>query len=274
MPAFLRSLAAGRRYWFHLLSSLLGSVILLFIVAPLAGMVLATRFPELSVAAADREVLRSIRLTLEAALSATVVCTLFGIPLAYLLARNEFPGKSVLLAILNVPIVIPHSAAGIALLTLFGRRSILAGVVPGWGRGFVGTAVGIAIAMAFVSVPFLLNAAYAGFTAVPDRLEKVGRTLGASPVRVFFTIALPLAWRQVLSGMILMWARGISEFGAVIIIAYHPMTTPVLVFQRFNDFGLPYARAASVLLIIVCLVIFTVLQLLGQMRPLEEANHA
>jgi molybdate/tungstate transport system permease protein len=118
--------------------------------------------------------------------------------------------------------------------------------------------------MAFVSLPFLVNAAREGFTAVPQRMEKVARTLGASPSRVFFTISLPLAWRAILSGMVLMWARGISEFGAVIIIAYHPTTTPVLVFQRFNDHGLASARVAAVVLILVCVVGFTLLRFLAR----------
>ena len=120
---------------------------------------------------------------------------------------------------------------------------------------------GISVAMAFVSVPFLINAARDAFAAVPERLERAARTLGASPGRVFFTISVPLAWRGIVSGMILMWARGISEFGAVVIIAYHPMTTPVMVFQRFNDHGLAYARSVAVLLILICVGLFFALRL-------------
>ena len=259
--------------WFGLVAALLGSCVLLFIVAPLLGLFLASSFSEVSEAARDREVVNSIRLTLAAALASTIACTLVGIPLAYLLARRDFRGKSALLAVIDLPIIIPHSAAGIALLTLIGRRSILGSVVPGW-VGLVGTFAGISVAMAFVSVPYLVNAARLGFDAVPERLEKVARTLGASPRRVFFTISLPMAWRSILSGMILMWARGISEFGAVIIIAYHPMTTPVLVFQRFNDYGLAYARSAAVLLIAICVAIFAVLRYIGRERRDQEPRNA
>ena len=266
--------SARRIPWFHLTVSLLGSCVLLFIVAPLLGLFLASSFSELSEAAADKEVTASIRLTLTAALASTVLCTLIGIPLAYLLARRDFHGKAVVLAIIDLPIIIPHSAAGIALLTLIGRRSILGSVLPGWGNGLVGTFAGISVAMAFVSVPYLVNAARLGFDAVPERLERVARTLGAPPGRVFFTISLPMAWRSILSGMILMWARGISEFGAVIIIAYHPMTTPVLVFQRFNDYGLAYARSAAVLLILICVTIFAVLRFIGRERRSKEPRNA
>jgi molybdate/tungstate transport system permease protein len=267
--------------FFDLCLALLGSLVVLFVVAPLVGMILASSVSELRGAALDKQVTDSIRLTLSAALVATVICTLAGIPLAYLLARKVFRGKSFVLGIIDLPIIIPHSAAGIALLTLVGRRSILGSVVPGWG-GLVGTYAGIAVAMAFVSVPFLISAARLGFEAVPVRIENVARTLGASPRRVFFTISLPMAWRSVLSGMILMWARGISEFGAVIIVAYYPMTTPVLVFQRFNDYGLPYARSAAVLLILISIAIFAVLRFLGMprlrgsggRREPEENGHA
>lgn len=250
--------------WFIMALSLLGSCVLLFIIAPLVGMFLASSFSELSDAAADREVMNSVRLTLSAALVATVVSTLAGVPLAYILSRREFAGKTAVLAVVDLPIVIPHSAAGVALLSLIGRNSI----IPG-GGSLVGTFAGIAVAMAFVSIPFLVNAARLGFDSVPVRMENVARSLGASPGRVFFTIALPMAWRHVLSGMILMWARGISEFGAVIIIAYHPMTTPVLIFQRFNDYGLGYARSAAALLIIICVTIFVILRFIGRDRKSE-----
>jgi molybdate/tungstate transport system permease protein len=254
----------GRPSLFNLVLVLLGSLVLLFIVAPLVRLTLATSFPELSQALNDDELWTSIWVTLRAAGVATLLGVVFGVPLAYLLARARFPGRAFVLGIVDLPIMIPHSAAGIALLMIIGRHSLAQKAAGPLGINFVGEEAGIAVAMAFVSLPFLVNAAREGFTAVPERLENVARTLGASPSRVFFTVSLPLSWRAILSGMVLMWARGISEFGAVIIIAYHPMTTPVLVFQRFNDFGLVHARVAAVVLIIVCVVGFTVLRFLAR----------
>lgn len=270
MTTASRELCSHRLSWFGLIFAALGSCVLLFIVAPLLALVLSSSLGELSQAVTDKEVAQSIRLTLAAALTATIVCAVVGVPLAYLLARKTFFGKSALLALIDLPLIIPHSAAGIALLTVIGRRSLL-GHVTG---GLVGTFAGIAVAMAFVSVPFLINAARAGFIAVPERLENAARTLGASPGRVFFTISLPLAWRDILSGMILMWARGISEFGAVIIIAYHPMTTPVMVFQRFNDYGLAPARSVAVLLILICVAIFIVIRFVARHRRIQEPQRA
>jgi molybdate/tungstate transport system permease protein len=118
--------------------------------------------------------------------------------------------------------------------------------------------------MAFVSIPFLINSARDGFEGVPVRLEKAALNLGASSLRVFFTISLPLAWRNIVSGLILMFARGMSEFGAVVIVAYHPMVTPVLIYERFGAFGLKYARPVSVLFIGICLLVFVILRLLSR----------
>lgn len=257
----LRHPPDGRRWGFQLVLAVLGSTVVLLIVAPLIGMMVATSLSELTAAALDQQVLDSLRLTLIAAFGATVACAVGGVPLAWLLARRRFRGRSLLLAVLDLPIVIPHVAAGIALLTVLGRHSLIGKLTDG---GFVGTTVGIGTAMAFVSIPFLLNSAREGFEAIPIRIEHAARILGATPRTVFFTIALPLAWRSIVTGMTLMWARGISEFGAVVIIAYHPMTTPVLVYQRLNDFGLPSARAAAILLVLVCVAVFVVLRLLSR----------
>ena len=255
-----------RRWWFELLLGALGACLLLFVLAPLGGMIFATSIGELSQAAAEDAVIQSIKITLLAAMFATVGSAIFGIPLAYMLARKRFFGRSLILAIVDLPIIIPHSAAGIALLMVIGRNSRIGKLT---GGGLVSTTAGISVAMAFVSLPFLVNAAREAFAAVPLRLERVARTLGASPQRVFFTISLPLAWRGILSGMILMWGRGISEFGAVLIIAYHPMTTPVMVYQRFNDYGLSAARAVAVLLIVICIAVFIALRLISRIGASE-----
>jgi molybdate/tungstate transport system permease protein len=254
--------------WFRLGATLASGLLLLLVIAPLLGLILSSPLADLRRALGDPEVTGSIWITLLAALTATVLATVTGVPLAYQLARGKFFGRSVLLAIIDLPIIIPHTAAGIALLTVLGRQSWLGATLDRWGIGVVGRFSGIVLAMAFVSLPFLVNAARQGFAAVPLRTEQVARTLGASPGRVFFTISLPMAWRSILTGMVMMWGRGISEFGAVIIIAYHPMTAPVLVFQRLNDFGLAGARSVAVLLVLVCVAIFAALRLLA--RPPER----
>jgi molybdate/tungstate transport system permease protein len=249
-----------------LLFIFLGGLVLLFIIAPLLGMIFASPISMLVETAADKEIQQSIWLTLWVAMAATLVFSIFAIPLAYLLARHNFPLKSVALGIIDLPIVIPHSAAGIALLGFISRDSVIGKIAGSMGFNLVGSPAAIAVAMAFVSLPFLLNAAREGFTAVPERLEKAALLLGASPARVFFTISLPLAWRSIVSGFVMMFARGMSEFGAVVIVAYHPMVAPVLIFDRFNAFGLKYARPAAVLFIGVSLAVFVIIRILAVKR--------
>ena len=248
--------------WFWLALKVLGGLVLLFVVAPLVGMALHTTFPSLVAAGRDSEVTSSIWLTIWVSMMATLFFALLGIPLAFVLARKEFPFKSLVQCIVDMPVVIHHSAAGIALLGFISRDSSLGKVASLAGLDLVGHPLGIAIAMAFVSIPFLVNAARDGFTMVPERYEKAALTLGATPIRVFFTISVPLAWRSIVSGMVMMFARGMSEFGAVIIVAYHPMVAPVLVYERFSTFGLAYSRPAALLFILVSLVVFVSVRLL------------
>ncbi len=247
---------------FNLLLAFLGGLVLLFILAPLAGLFLNTSLKDISETITDKEVNNSIWLTLFTAMSATLFFSLLAIPLAYILAKKQFLLKRLLNGIIDLPIVIPHSAAGIAILGIISQQSLLGGTLSKAGLNLIGHPIGISLAMAFVSIPFLINAARDGFSAVPERLEKAALTLGASQMRVFFTISLPLAWRGITSGLVMMFARGMSEFGAVIIIAYHPMITPILIFERFNAFGLKYARPVAVIFIIICLLFFITMRLL------------
>lgn len=250
----------------------LGGLVLLFIVAPLLGMFLATPVGDLVETAKEQEVRDSIWLTIWVSMAATLVFAVAAIPLSYLLARKEFPMKKLVTGIIELPVVIPHSAAGIAILGFVSRNSVIGKMGSAIGLDFVGHPAGIAAAMAFVSIPFLINAARDGFAGVPVRLEKAALTLGASPARTFFTISLPLAWRNIVSGLILMFARGMSEFGAVIVVAYHPMIAPVLIYERFGAFGLKYARPVSVLFITVSLIVFIILRLLAKERKEESRN--
>ena len=248
---------------FHLGVLFLGGLVLLFIVAPLAGMFMHTSGSSLMETIGEADVRHSILLTLGCSFGATLLMAIAAIPFAYFLARHEFPLKRLLLGILDLPVVIPHSAAGIALLGILNRNSLLGGAAEKCGFSFVGHPAGIMAAMAFVSIPFLLNAAREGFAAVPERLENSALTLGAHPARVFFSISLPLARRSILTGLVLMFSRGLSEFGAVMVMAYHPMVTPILIYERFTAYGLKYARGVSAVFILVCLVVFVGLRCLA-----------
>lgn len=244
----------------------MSGLILLFIVAPLAGLFIKTSGTQYADTVTDPEVLRSIRLTIFSSFAGVMIFGVAAIPLAYLLARRNFPGKGLINGMIDLPVVIPHSAAGIALMGIISRGTVIGKAGEAAGISFVGGMAGIVIAMAFVSLPFLVNAARDGFAAVPEKLEKAALNLGASPLRVFFTITLPLARRHVLTGLTMMWARGLSEFGAVVIIAYHPMVTPILIWERFTSFGLAYARPVAAIFVLVCLSVFVVMRMLAGKR--------
>jgi molybdate/tungstate transport system permease protein len=238
----------------------LGTIIVLFIAIPLGKMIFGSDPWILLQTLTDIEVINSIWLTLYSALIATAVGCLLGVPLAYLLSRYQFRGKRILEGIMDIPVVVPHTAAGIALLFVFGRNFLVGRAFGGLGVSFIDSLAGIVIAMLFVSVPFLINSAKEGFNKVDVRLEKVSRSLGASAWQTFTRITLPLAWRSIVSGNIMMWARGISEFGAVIILTYYPMTAPTLVYQRYETLGLSYSQPVAALLIIVCVIAFVALR--------------
>ena len=246
--------------------AVLGGALLLFILWPLARTIFSTSPRSLWETILDPQVRGAIGLTFYASAIATAIAILTGVPLAYLLARHDFPGKSLVEGLIDLPIVVPHTAVGIALLMVFGRSGALGKAFAAIGVRFVSSVPGIVIAMLFVSMPFLVNAARDGFAAVDPRLERVARTLGAGPWTAFWKVALPLSCRSILSGTILMWARGLSEFGAVVILAYHPMVAPVLLYERFESYGLNYARPVAVWVILSSLAVFVGLRAVAGRR--------
>ena len=231
---------------------------ILFIGIPIIRMLISTDATTLVETAGEKEVYSSIFLTLRASLWATIAALLTGIPLAYVIARKKFRGKKLIEGIIDLPVIIPHTAAGIALLAVWGRHSLFSKVT---GLSIIGTEIAVSMGMFFVSVPFLVNAVKSGFKMVDERYEKTAITLGATQWKAFWTVSLPMVKKSVFSGSIMMWGRGISEFGAVIILAYHPMTAPVLIFERFQNFGLKYALPVTVLLLLISLVIFILIRI-------------
>lgn len=251
---------------FQLVLTLLGAFILLFIVAPLLGMIISTPFKAITATAADSQVLNSIWLSIWVAMVTSLLFAIPAIPLAYILARYNFPLKNLINGIIDLPVVIPHSVVGIALLGFIAGDGLLGKTFDAFDVKLLGTPFAIAIAMAFVSLPFLVNSARDGFQQVPERLEQAALTLGASPFQVFFTISLPLAWRSIVTGLVMMFARGMSEFGAVVVIAYHPMVASVMIYDRFTAFGLKYAQPAAILFLFVSLIVFISLRFFSQKR--------
>ena len=250
-----------RNLVFNLVFSFAGGLLVLFVVLPLISTLLATTPLDFLRSLGDQELLNSVSLTFGAAAIATALAMLTGVPLAFLLARRRFHGKRLLEAIINLPVVIPHTAAGVALLLVFGRRGLLGQAFSPLGVTFTDNLDGIVVAMLFVSLPFLVNLSREAFALTDEELERVALTDGASPWQAFWYVTLPQAWRGVLGGAVMMWARGISEFGAVVILAYNPKVVPVLVYELYEGYGLKAAEPVALLLILVALVVFILLRL-------------
>ncbi|MFZ3070935.1 MAG: ABC transporter permease [Anaerolineaceae bacterium] len=248
--------------------ALAASLLILFIILPLLTTLLSTSVETLLETITDKDVAHSIGLTFLAGSISTFLGLALGLPLAYIMARGKFKGKSLLAGIIDLPLIIPHTAAGIALLLVFGREGVLGSLFARIGMFFTDSLGGIVVGMLFVSLPLLINASREAFASVDPEYERSARVDGASPWQVFWHITLPLAWRGVLSGSIMMWARGISEFGAVVILAYSPKIIPVLIYERFQGLGLSAATPVAALMILLVLVVFAVLRWLA--RSLED----
>ncbi|MDO5837057.1 MAG: tungstate ABC transporter permease WtpB [Methanobacterium sp.] len=242
--------------------AIMGSFMFLFILVPILNLMVSADPGSILNNLQDKEVMSAIFISVYCALAATIIAVLFGVPLAYILARHDFTGKGFVEAVIDVPIVIPHTISGIALLLVFTSTGVIGAPLGQLGLVFTDAIPGIVIAMLFASASFVVNSAREGFESVDPRMEKVARTLGSGSFRTFFIITLPLAVRNIVVGSIMCWARAISEFGAIIIIAYFPTTAPVLIYRRFVDFGLSEATPVAVILISLCLLLFLVVRLI------------
>lgn len=192
-----------------------------------------------------------------AALS-TLAILPFGVALAWLLARREWRGKSLVETIVALPLVIPPVATGLLLLKLLGRRGPLGGWLEStFGWEIVFTWRGVVVATAIMSFPLLVRTARVAFESVSPRLEQVARTLGARPWRVFVTVTLPLARRGLIAGAVLAFARALGEFGATIMVAgFIPGKTATLALSIYHFVQLGRDDEALVLLAVSITIAF------------------
>jgi molybdate transport system permease protein len=165
------------------------------------------------------ELLQVSLFTVATALAATALMLPPGVALAWTLARHRFPGRALVETIISLPLVVPPVATGLLLLYLFGRRGPLGAALASAGVDVIFTWRAVVIAMAIMGFPLVVRTARAAFEQVDARFEQVAATLGARPMRVFFSISLPLAIRGVIAGAVLGFARALGEFGATIMIA-------------------------------------------------------
>lgn len=248
---------------FHALAATSTLLVVAFIVVPLAEMIRQPTAADLKASILDADVRRAIWLSISTSGSAALISFVFGTPFAYLLARRDFRGKRLVESVVDLPIMIPHPVIGIAILSLAGRQHWIGRLAADLGVRVMGSVTGIVIVLTFVGLPFYVNTVKNGIEAIPPRLENVSRSLGATVFGTFWRVTFPLAWRSVIVGMILCTARAVSEFGAVVIVAYHPMIAPVMIYERFTAYGLRYSQPVAVWLIGFCLGLFLLLRWLN-----------
>jgi len=233
---------------------------LAFLVLPLAGLVIRAPWGTLLNQLTKPGVLTALRLSLQTATIATLVCLVLGVPLAWLLARVEFAGRRVVRALVTVPLVLPPVVGGVALLLVFGRRGILGSwLYATFGVTLPFTTTGVVVAEAFVAMPFLVIAVEGALRGADTRYEEAAATLGAGRWTTFTHVTLPLVAPGIAAGAVLCWARALGEFGATITFAGNfpgrTQTMPLAVYLALET----DLRAAIVLSLILLVVSVTIL---------------
>jgi len=217
----------------------------------------------------SREILQdALLLSVTSSLIALAVIIVFGTPIAYVLERATFRGAKVVDALIDLPIILPPAVAGIALLAAFGRRGLLGAWLDGIGITIGFTTAALVIAQIFVSAPFYIRTARAGFMRVERSLEEAAADLGASPVRTFVRVTLPLCRSSLVAGAILAWARALGEFGATIMFAGNrqgvTQTMPLAIYERFGAGDLNAALVLSAVLLATSVVFLVLVRVLGE----------
>jgi len=228
-------------------------VALSFLLLPIVAIFSELTLGELRAGLTSEVARDALRVTLETNLVAIALIVLFGTPTAYLLASREFRGRSLLVTVVELPLVLPPAVAGIGLLAAFGRLGLLGGTIESLGLDIAFTKTAVVLAVTFVASPFYVRTAIAAFEAVDRDLVAASRTLGAGPARTFVRVALPLAGGGLGAGAALAFARGLGEFGATIMFAGSlqgvTQTLSLAIYQEF-DVDFDSALAIGALLVV------------------------
>jgi molybdate transport system permease protein len=214
--------------------------------------------------------LSALRLSLLTSSLSALLAVAAGMPLAYILARWKFHGKPILELLVDLPVVLPPSVAGLALLIAFGRQGVFGKWLSPLGISLPFTTAAVVIAQIFVAAPLFVRSAKVGFAEIDPQLEEAAVVEGAGELQLFRFVMLPLAWRSLLTGIILTWTRALGEFGATIMFAGNlegrTQTMPLAIYLGLER-SLGVALALSVLLVLVSVV------LLGVLRKLEKKRY-
>jgi molybdate transport system permease protein len=248
-----------RRPWFPVLLGAALAIALAFLVIPVVAIFTNTSPSKLIGKLGDPVATDALRLSLETTTIAVALIVLFGTPAAFLLATRAFPGRPVVMTLVELPLVLPPAVAGIALLAALGPHGILGGVF--WSSLDLQTSA-VVVALTFVSAPFYIRQAQSSFESIEHSLLDASRTLGSGEAATFVRVAIPVAVPGLLSGLALAWARALGEFGATLMFAGSfrgiTQTVPLAIYDQFpTDFSAALALSA-VLVIVSAALLLTV----------------
>jgi len=250
---------------------LLGGLLLLNLSLPIANLLIHADWSGWMASLQEQGAGEALRVSIFTSATAVVIMTLFGVPLGYLLARGRLPFKRFWISLVFLPMVVPDLAGGILLLQTFGPYGTIGRPLDALNIALTNNMAGIVLAQLFVSAPFVIVSAFAGFAGVDSKLEMAAATLGDSQWHIFRRISLPLAWPGIAAGITLAWIRALGEFGATLIVAYNPHALPVYMWVKFESNGLTGALPVAFLLVLLAAVAVTVSMFLGRLTGYADA---
>jgi molybdate/tungstate transport system permease protein len=240
-------------------------VLILYISYPLLGLAYIGESINWVESLTRPETIHAFLLSLGTATVSTLILSIFGIPLAYALARFHFRFKFILRLVVILPLVLPPLASGTMLLGVFGPYSYLGRTIP---LDYTQSVLGIIIAQTYVASPFIILPSQAAFEAIPERYETMARVLGKRKFEVFFRVSLPLAKTGILVGLLMAWIRSIGELGATLMMAYNPHTISIQIFEDNAIGGIRNSVAGIVWVVILSIIALSVFLYLKRGRSI------
>lgn len=254
-----------------LVPAALGSVVLLYFALPFVTFLSGTTPGSVVAGLSTPEARVAIRNSLLTAPVSTAIATVFGVPLAYALARASFRGKRLVEALVILPLIVPPVVGGVMVLTAVGRFTPIGAAAAAAGVPLTDSLIGVILAQTFVAAPFVIITARAGFGALDERLEHASRSLGYGPISTFWNVSVPMARGAIVAGIVLTFARAIGEFGATMMIAYNPRTMPTRIWVEFIGGGIDAVVPLAIALLAITLVVLAVIQRLGRVPTVVDA---
>ncbi len=233
--------------------ALLGALLLLYLVVPIGYFLFTLSWLDVPAQLSDPIAIQALITSLLSASLATAIIALLGVPLGYTLARRNFPGRGILTVLVYLPLVFPPLVGGILLLILYGPYGPIGAPFANAGLELDSSFAGIVLSQIFVASPFVIIAALSAFEAVDPALEQVAATLGKGSWEIFWRVNLPVARTSIIAGLLLGWLRALGEFGATVVMAYHPYTLPVYLYVQLSGTGVSAALPLALLMLGVSL---------------------